>query len=73
MIDLYRERMRAMPRRRRWLTVSGCVGLLLGVICFLIGLAFGNGILGAILFGLICGIIVALIWAGLTYRLEHRV
>jgi hypothetical protein len=72
MIDLYRQRMRAIPARRRWLTVTGIVAAFFAVIAFLIGLAFGDGILGAILFGLIFGIVVALVWAALTYRLERR-
>jgi len=73
MIDPYRQRMRAMSRQRRWLTVSISMGVFFAAVAFLIGLLFGDGILGAILFGLIFGIAVTLIWAALTYRLERRV
>jgi hypothetical protein len=73
MIEYYRRRMRAMPMRRRWLTVTAAVASLCFVLTFLIGLAFGDGFLGALLFGLIFGVVVALVWAGLTYRLEKRV
>jgi drug/metabolite transporter (DMT)-like permease len=73
MIDDYRQRMRSLPMRRRWLTVTGIVAGFCAVFAFLIGLAFGDGILGALLFGLIFFVVVALVWAALTYRLERRV
>jgi hypothetical protein len=73
MLDHYRQRMRSMPTRRRWLTVSGAVAGFCAVFAFLIGLAFGDGILGALLLGVIFFIVVGLVWAALTYRLERRV
>lgn len=73
MIDLYRQRMRAMPARRRWLTVTTIIAVFFAAVAFLIGLVFGDSIFGAILFGLIAGAVVAIIWAATTYRLEHRV